>query len=63
MKLDLEENLDVASGGISFNGQRVVDCGDLARSKLNVDNRANDTDNMTDRTTLVAADVVISSAI
>ena len=52
-ELYAEENLDVASGGISFNGQRVVDCGDLARSKLNVDNRANDTDNMTDRTTLV----------
>ena len=48
--LNLENDIDVAHGGSSFHGQSVVDRRHMIRSELNVDNRANDTDNVSDGT-------------
>ena len=52
MELDFEKYFDVTNGSSSFNGQRIVDCRHLIQSKLNVNNRANNTDNVTDCTRL-----------
>ena len=50
MHLNLEDDVKIARGGSSFHGQGVVDCRHVIRSKLNVNNRANDTDDVSDGT-------------